>query len=73
MARISAAGRCASSASSTRSFIRSRRRCGTPSSPCIAPGEWHAVLDRWYAEDLPGRYPAPATDLVECGTGGISA
>ena len=20
-------------------------------------GEWQAVLDRWYAEDLPGRYP----------------
>jgi nifR3 family TIM-barrel protein len=32
-------------------------------------GEWHAVLDRWYAEDLPGRHPAPATDLAECGAG----
>jgi nifR3 family TIM-barrel protein len=30
------------------------------------PEEWHAVLDRWYAEDLPGRYPEPATELVEC-------
>ncbi len=29
-------------------------------------GEWHGVLDRWYAEDLPGRYPAPASDLTEC-------
>ncbi len=23
------------------------------------PDDWHAVLDRWYAEDLPGRYPQP--------------
>jgi len=23
------------------------------------PGDWHAVLDTWYAEDLPGRYPDP--------------
>jgi nifR3 family TIM-barrel protein len=21
--------------------------------------EWHAVLDRWYSEDLPGQYPCP--------------
>jgi nifR3 family TIM-barrel protein len=35
-------------------------------------GEWHAVLDRWYAEDLPGRYPAPATDLVECDAGTVA-
>ena len=27
---------------------------------------WHAVLARWYAEDLPGRYPAAAADLTEC-------
>jgi tRNA-dihydrouridine synthase B len=30
-------------------------------------GEWHAVLDRWYSENLPGRHPGPANDLVECG------
>lgn len=30
------------------------------------PGEWRAVLDQWYAEDLPGRHPAPAVELVEC-------
>jgi tRNA-dihydrouridine synthase B len=27
---------------------------------------WHAVLDRYYREDLPGRHPAPAIDLTEC-------
>jgi nifR3 family TIM-barrel protein len=30
------------------------------------PGEWHEVLDRWYADDLPGRYPESAADLTEC-------
>jgi hypothetical protein len=30
------------------------------------PHDWHAVLDRWYAEDLPGRHPEPAADLTEC-------
>ncbi len=31
--------------------------------------DWIAVLDRWYAEDLPGRYPDPAlhTQTQECG------
>lgn len=29
-------------------------------------GQWHAVLDHWYCEDLPGRHPAPAVDLTEC-------
>ncbi|HVA47052.1 MAG TPA: tRNA-dihydrouridine synthase [Pirellulales bacterium] len=23
------------------------------------PADWHSVLDRWYADDLPGRYPTP--------------
>ncbi len=23
------------------------------------PGDWHAVLETWYAEDLPGRHPDP--------------
>ncbi|MBN1395518.1 MAG: tRNA-dihydrouridine synthase [Pirellulales bacterium] len=26
-----------------------------------APAEWRAVLDRWYAEDLPGVFPLPPT------------
>jgi tRNA-dihydrouridine synthase B len=26
------------------------------------PGEWQAVLDAWYAEDLPGRRPPPPVD-----------
>lgn len=30
-----------------------------------APGEWVHVLDRWYAEDAPGRRPPPPTDLGE--------
>jgi nifR3 family TIM-barrel protein len=29
------------------------------------PGEWKTVLDRWYAEDLPGRHPAPEVDETE--------
>lgn len=35
------------------------------------PGEWQQVLDRWYAEDLPGRYPSiaqqQATVETDCG------
>ena len=27
-----------------------------------APGEWRDVLDKWYAEDLPGRRPSPPVD-----------
>jgi tRNA-dihydrouridine synthase B len=23
------------------------------------PSDWPAVLEHWYAEDLPGRWPAP--------------
>ncbi|MBI3465765.1 MAG: tRNA-dihydrouridine synthase [Planctomycetes bacterium] len=30
------------------------------------PGEWQFVLERWYAEDLPGRYPE-SDELVEEG------
>ena len=30
------------------------------------PVDWHAVLDIWYADDLPGRYPSMTDDLVEC-------
>jgi len=31
------------------------------------PGQWLEVLDRWYAEDQPGRYPAPeGSDLDDC-------
>ena len=26
------------------------------------PADWRAVLDRWYAEDLPGVVPGPAVD-----------
>ena len=26
------------------------------------PGQWRDVLDRWYAEDLPGRRPTPPVD-----------
>jgi nifR3 family TIM-barrel protein len=29
------------------------------------PGEWKTVLERWYAEDLPGRHPAPEVDESE--------
>ena len=30
--------------------------------------DWHTVLERWYAEDLPGRHPDPPTDTAEsCG------
>jgi nifR3 family TIM-barrel protein len=33
--------------------------------------DWEAVLDRWYAEDLPGRHPGPEdVDEVECGPTG---
>jgi hypothetical protein len=32
------------------------------------PGEWQTVLDRWYAEDLPGRHPPESIDEPEeCG------
>lgn len=32
------------------------------------PGEWNAVLDLWYAEDLPGRNPGnDADETEECG------
>lgn len=27
------------------------------------PGDWQAVLDRWYADDLPGRYPDLAAEI----------
>jgi nifR3 family TIM-barrel protein len=30
------------------------------------PADWHAVLDRWYAEDLPGRHPDPPVEMQEC-------
>ncbi|MDZ4780866.1 MAG: tRNA-dihydrouridine synthase [Planctomycetia bacterium] len=35
------------------------------------PGEWQQVLDRWYAEDLPGRHPSVAeqADTVETDCG----
>ncbi len=26
------------------------------------PADWHAALDRWYSEDLPGRYPTPPSN-----------
>jgi hypothetical protein len=26
--------------------------------------EWEGVLDRWYAEDLPGQFPDPAIHRV---------
>jgi tRNA-dihydrouridine synthase len=29
-------------------------------------GEWHTVLDHWYAVDLPGRHPDRQSDLTEC-------
>jgi tRNA-dihydrouridine synthase B len=29
------------------------------------PGEWQGVLDHWYAEDQPGRHPAPADNEFE--------
>ncbi len=29
------------------------------------PGEWRVVLDKWYAEDLPGRHPQPEGERVE--------
>ncbi len=40
------------------SFVRSKDRAG-----------WIAVLDRWYAEDLPGQYPSPLlhAQTQECG------
>ncbi len=31
------------------------------------PADWLAALDRWYAEDLPGRYPDDLADEVSCG------
>lgn len=32
------------------------------------PGEWTSVLERWYADDLPGRHPPVETDEAEeCG------
>jgi len=30
------------------------------------PGEWQTVLDRWYAEDLPGCYPKSQDKLDAC-------
>lgn len=33
------------------------------------PNDWKAVLELWYAEDLPGRAPAGQGDLAECGVG----
>jgi nifR3 family TIM-barrel protein len=33
------------------------------------PGEWQGVLDRWYAEDHPGRHPTSGDDLQECDAG----
>jgi tRNA-dihydrouridine synthase B len=31
------------------------------------PGQWKAVLEEWYADDLPGRHPAPdASDMQDC-------
>ncbi len=33
-----------------------------------SPTEWHDVLARWYAEDLPGRAAQSHGDLVECGS-----
>jgi nifR3 family TIM-barrel protein len=29
------------------------------------PGEWKSVLERWYAEDLPGRHPTSEVDETE--------
>ena len=29
------------------------------------PGEWKTVLEKWYAEDLPGRHPMAETDELE--------
>ena len=29
------------------------------------PGEWLSVLERWYGEDLPGRYPLFDEELGE--------
>jgi tRNA-dihydrouridine synthase B len=29
--------------------------------------DWQTVLERWYAEDLPGRAPGGQDDLVDCG------
>jgi tRNA-dihydrouridine synthase B len=33
------------------------------------PLDWEAVLDRFYAEDLPGQAPAGQGELAECGAG----
>jgi nifR3 family TIM-barrel protein len=33
------------------------------------PGEWQSVLDRWYAEDLPGRHPESHDELAQEGCG----
>lgn len=37
------------------------------------PGDWQQVLNRWYAEDLPGRYPSAAEQAAtaesDCGVG----
>ena len=30
------------------------------------PGQWHEVLDRWYADDLPGRRPPRPVEPVTC-------
>jgi tRNA-dihydrouridine synthase len=32
------------------------------------PDEWPAVLERWYADDLPGRYPDDLADETSCET-----
>ncbi len=37
------------------------------------PGEWCHVLERWYAEDLPGRYPDPPREALACGAEDTSA
>jgi tRNA-dihydrouridine synthase B len=35
------------------------------------PQDWQSVLDRWYAEDLPGRAPGGQGDLAECGAAAL--
>jgi nifR3 family TIM-barrel protein len=35
------------------------------------PQDWQAVLDRWYAEDRPGRVPDGQGELVECGVAAL--
>ena len=57
-ARAAVAGQCASSASSTPGCIRRRRQVRDAFVAVTQPSHWRAVLDRWYAEDLPGVQPA---------------